>query len=315
MKQQIQKRLLPAIIIVVTVYFVFFFKTDITRYRIFQELWNLGHIFLFIAISYVILKKILSHAKLSIFSEFLIIILTSIVIGFSIEIIQTYTGRDKSTYDVVLDTVGASIAFILFSKAFRDSSKNLRTLFSSLVIIFSVLSLYPMFINVVDAINQRMEYPILLANNSLRETTRFNKNNAELDIVNNKIDDTHKNLLRVTFKPAKYPTISLESFNKNWLSYKFLKFSIYNPAHATSMVILRIHDRVHEKNGYKYNDRFNLRINLNSGWNEVKIRLSDVKQAPLNRTMSMDQVTGLMLFKMNSRVTDTLYFSQIQLTQ
>lgn len=315
MRQNILRYISYALIIAVTVYSVFFLKVEITRYRIFQELWNLGHIVLFIALYYIVYRKLLNQLKLPIITEFFIIIFSSLLVGFCIEILQTYTGRDKSNYDILLDIVGAVIAFILFSRIFSESSNKVQALFTTLVFTLTVVSLYPMAINITDAINQRLDFPRLLTNDSKNELTRFKKGNVELDIIEKDITTTRKKVLSVTFKPAQYATISLESFNKDWTLYSYLNVSIYNPGQTSSVIILRVHDRTHETNGFNFKDRFNTRVKLNSGWNKLSIRLSDIKDSPVSREMDMDEVVGFMLFKMNSRITETLFISQIQLVK
>ena len=314
-KIKIQRYLLTGIVIVVTVYLIFFFKTEITHYRIIQELWNLGHVFLFTALGYLLYTKILYKLKLSVFKEFLIIILAAFVLGSFIEIVQSYTGRDKSFYDVILDTVGATISVALFSKTLLDSTKILRALIMSLIVMFSIASLYPMYNTVVDAINQMNDFPVLLSNTKNNEITRFTIQNAEIAIIEKEIFDNDLQLLRVVFKPAMYSTISLESFSSEWSGYDSLIFSIYNPMPSSTIVILRIHDRAHKTYNNNYNDRYNVRLNLNSGLNSIKIKLSEIRNAPYKREMNMDEIDGLMFFKMDSSTYETFYFSQIQLVK
>jgi len=298
---------------VVTVYLVFFFNVDITRYRIFQELWNLGHIILFIGINYFVYKKLVNPLKLPIIIELLLIIISSCVIGYTIEILQTFTGRNKSNYDVLLDMVGGGVAFYLFSKKLNVTRGYLKYGLSFLVLTFTIVSLYPMYVNVVDAINQNNDFPVLLSNTNKREITRLKIDKTEVAVIEKKISGVLSHVLKITFNPAKYPTVGLQSFNEKWTGFNSLVFSIYNPAPISSVIIMRIHDREHKTNNFEFNDRFNYRIKLKTGWNKVRVNLAKIKSAPLNREMNMDKIEGLMFFKINLKNPETLYFSEIKL--
>lgn len=315
MKSKLKQSLIVTAISAVTIYFVIFFKTDLTQYRIAQQVWNLGHIFLFIGLNYVFYKKILHGLNISIAQEFIIVVLCSFFIGMLIELIQMYTGRDKSNYDVLLDVVGASIAFLLFSRLYLALKIYTKLQLASLVLIFSAASLYPMYVNVIDAIHQRMEFPLLLANKNKHEVTRFNKNNVEIFLDTAELGGISKQVMNVSFKPEKYPTINLESFNEEWSDYNFLVFSIYNPANSVSKLVIRIHDSLHQQHGFNFSDRFNQQLKLESGWNNFKISLKHVKYAPINRDMNMDKIESLMFFKINPQITETLYFSDIKLVK
>jgi len=294
------------------IYLVFFLKLDITRYRSVQQIWNLGHIFLFVGFSYLIIKTVFKRSQFSVYTQFAVISISSVLLGILIEYLQTFTGRDKSSYDVLLDWVGACIGFVIFSDALVKASRLVRISFSAGVVIFTLLSLIPMLNIVIDDIQQRKQFPILIANESVREFSRFHKNNVRLNFVANNSDKPGPKLLRIDFSPGQYPTASLGYFNQNWSNYRYLSFNVFNPLSVSSLNI-RIHDQRHELSGYHYQDRFNHSIQLSSGWNKIKISLANVKKAPLNRAMNMQKINKLMFFSVNLREPFYLLFSAIKL--
>ncbi len=294
------------------VYLVFFLQTDLTQYRIVQQIWDLGHVFLFMGFSYLAIKIIFKHSGFSVYTQFAVISISAILLGAVIEYLQTFTGRDKSSYDVLLDLVGASIGFVVFSETLRSMNRFVRVSFWAGVIILTLISLSPMFNAVVDAIQQRKAFPVLVENKSAMELSRFTQNNVQLDLVTNNSNQSAIKLLRMNFTPGKYSTAILAYFNPDWRSYNYLSFNVFNPASLSSLNI-QIHDQLHERNGYHYRDRFNYHLRLSSGWNKIRIPLANVKKAPFKRDMNMQQIKKLLFFKSNLRQPVYLLFSVIQL--
>ena len=302
-----------SVLTLVTIYSVFFLKLEITQYRTFQQLWNFGHIILFVGISYFFYSKFINKLGLPIFSEFLLIICCAFIIGYGIEVIQTYTGRDKSNYDVLLDTIGGMIAFLLFSHRWLDSKAPIKYGFVLIISISTLIALYPMYENIADSISQREEFPVLLSNANNNERTRFNNYNVDIKLVQDKINSKSNNLLKVNFKKSKYPTLNLKQINSNWSGFKYFSFSIFNPSNSKSRIILRIHDKNHKQSGFQFKDRFNHRLNLLTGWNKIRINLTEIKKSPFGREMDMEHINGLMFFMVNVSESKILYFDKIEL--
>lgn len=294
------------------IYLVFFFQTDLTQYRSVQQIWDLGHVFLFIGFSFLVIRIIFKHSEFSVYIQFAVISISAILLGMTIEYLQTFTGRDKSSYDVLLDLVGACIGFVVFSKTLLNMNRFVKVGFWVAVIILTLVSLSPMFNIVVDDIQQRKAFPVLVSNKSAREFSRFTQNNVQLDLVTNNSDQPAVKLLRMKFTQGKYSTASLGYFNQDWSSYNYLSFNVFNPISLSSLHI-QIHDQLHERSGYRYRDRFNYRLRLSSGWNEIRIPLADVKKAPFKRDMNMQEIRKLMFIKVDVREPVYFFFSSIQL--
>ena len=302
-----------SILTLVTIYSVFFLKVEITQYRIFQQLWNFGHVILFIGISYFFYSKFINKLALPVFIEFLLIICGAVIIGYGIELIQTFTGRDKSNYDVLLDTIGSLIAFLLFSHRWLASNAPIKYGFVLIISISTLIALYPMYENIADSVSQREEFPVLLSNSNNNELTRFNNYNVDIELVQDKIDFKNKQLLKAYFKKSKYPTLNLKQINNNWSGFKSFSVAIFNPSKSKSSIILRVHDKNHKQSGFQLKDRFNYRLNLLAGWNKIRINLSKIKNSPFGREMDMRNINGLMFFMVNVRESKILYFDKIEL--
>ncbi len=294
------------------IYSVFFLKTDLTRYRAIQELWNFGHVFLFIGLSYLVIKHLFKDSSFSVYIQFILITIGSVLLGMLIEYLQTFTGRDKSGYDVLLDLVGGCIGFVIFSRTLSGMNRFVRVSFGLGVIAFTLVVLRPMLNIIIDDVQQRKEFPVLVSNKSDRELSRFITNKVGLKLVPDNNKQSDYKLLRMDFYPGKYPTAGLDNSDQDWRSYKYLSFNVFSPYPASSFNI-RIHDELHEQSGYRYQDRFNERIQLSSGWNKIRIALNDVKRAPLKRDMNMQRIRKLMFFKINLNKPVYFLFSPIKL--
>ncbi len=306
--------LLATLLTVVIIYLVFFYKTDLTQYRIAQQVWNLGHVLLFMGLSLLACKTLVQSLRLSVYSQFILFSGAALLLGILIEYLQTFTGRDQSGYDVLLDLVGASIGFVLFSETLQSTKRFVRLSFYLMVTLFTLFALIPMLNVVLDDLSQKQSFPFLTENKTTREFSRFKRLNTKLALVNNGQVNSDLKLLRITFMPADNSTVSLEYFNQDWRGYKYLNFRVFNPDLKTTLNI-RIHDQRHEQKGYQYRDRFNRQLQLLSGWNDIRISLADIKKAPFKREMNMQKLRSLMFFKVHLHKSSNLFFSPIVLTK
>ncbi len=302
--------------LILIVYMVLFLDIPIDHYRIIQELWNSGHIFLFILISFYLYKKVFNKYTFPLYLEILSISIISIIIGGLIEYIQSFTGRDSSYYDVALDTIGGLIGVLLFSNSVKKTNKIKRVFLHSSIVVLFIYLIYPMLIVAIDDIYQRIEFPAIISTNSSREVTRFDQQNIKIefvdsDLVNGKSDK----ILKLLFNPGKYSTAVLGTGIQDWSKYNYLAFTIYNPELTSTTLNIRIHDDAHSLSGNQFYDRYNRKLTINSGWNEIKISLYDVKNSPTKRKMDMQKVDQIMLYKSNLTKTEILYLAGMRLSE
>ena len=301
-------------ITILLIYLIFYIDIDITHSRFFQELWNAGHVVLFIFISWLLYRKYFYINSKSFYFELFSIVLIALIIGILIELIQTYTGRNKSLYDVGLDVLGGLIGISIFSKTLHKHRKFKIYTFNFMTFLSASLLLYPMALNMIDDIYQSKEFPFILSNKYSRELLRFNKKNINVDFVRNDFSvNGNDNIFKLKFFPGKFSTAELTTGVENWVGYNYLFFRIFNPNSASKTLAIRIDDSVHKKSGYLYSDRYNKRLIIHPGWNEIKINLDEIKNAPLDRKMIMEKIDQILLFKSNLNKTLVLYLDQMVL--
>jgi len=299
----------------VLVYLVFFFNIDITHNRILQQFWNFGHIILYMGIFRILTLRYLNKSGFNFAIQLLLVVLVAALTGSLIELIQSYTGRDKSQYDVVLDVVGGLIGYAFSSRLISEYSRQIKVIiFSQLAILF-IISLYPMGRIIFDDIQQYLSFPIILSNLHSSELSRFKKSNIRLELVTNTFTEVSGNkLLKIDFKTGQFSSAEMGTFIPDWSGYRTLKFKVFNPSKEMFKLNLRINDSSHYLTGNDFRDRYNHPIYLKTGWNTVTVQLEQVKNAPANRNMQMDKIDHLIIFAANLKASKVAYFSQMRLS-
>jgi len=298
----------------ILVYLVFFFSINITHNRILQQLWNFGHIILYMGIFRIVTLRYLNKSGFNLTIQLLLVVFFAVLTGSLIELIQFYTGRDKSQYDVVLDVVGGLIGYAFSSRLISEYSRQIKVILLSQLAILFIASLYPMGRIIFDDIQQHLSFPIILSNLHSSELSRFKKSNLQMELVANTFTEFSDNkILKIKFKTGQFSSAEMGTFIQDWLGYRMLKFEIFNPEKEMFKLNLRINDSSHYLTGSDFRDRYNHSIYLKTGWNTVTVQLEQVKNAPANRTMQMDKIDRLIIFAANLKASRVAYFSQMRL--
>lgn len=298
-----------SLICITMLFFLFVGGPDSQSHRVFQQIWDMGHIFLFATLTYIAMETVF-FKRLSIIKSFLYLILLSLVLGLIIEVLQVFVGRNFEFKDLVSDILGTVIGFLIAVYFERRYIFNKQLINLFFIVILCLVSSLRLIIVLFDEVNIRHEFPILVDNSSLTQLTRWDVFNASLSLTN-EIPNHGNMLLSVFFLPGKYPDITLQHFMGDWTGYKYISFRLFNPKLKPLDIELKIYDQAHTQN--KYSDRFNMVIQLKNGWNEIKIPLIEVKNSPIKRKMDLSKIKSLSLFLNNLTQPVKLYLSPIEL--
>ncbi len=301
--------------LVFVVYMVIFFQTDLTDNRVFQQLWNSGHIILFMVYSLLILKHVNRSAKqISYLKLFVFIVLSSLLLGVLIEILQSFTGRDKSMYDVQLDLVGAVSGFVVFSKLKQVCSRFVYNAVIFSVALFSLVSVAPLVLNIVDSFYQQEDFPLLLSNKHTTEFTRFGLTNSNISSVNSKTESPGQvSILKVNFIKSDDSAVTLFVPNISWADYSHIQFEILNPSDKTFILNFKINQKINNKTLPHFQSSLNYALNLKPGWNNFSIKFSDMHMDSHNDKFDFNRVRSLMFFILNLQQDKTVFISRIRL--
>ena len=289
---------------------VVFFSVIPQHGFVYPHLVNSGHAFVFGLGAYLLMMV---FAKPQATKQVLLCALFAFALGVLVEIVQPFLGRQRSLVDAYYDLIGA-IAATLWFTSFSDSlEKFTRTLFrlSAALIIISSLA-YPAFrLYIQNAVDNRSPTvadfeafwwsKIMWANNQA-DLTRVRAPKAW---------DNNSFVGQISFPArARYPGISFAYITPDWSQYDRLVFDIYSEQAQDLMIILRVHDSVHQN---QYNDRYNRRLLVRPGLNAYEISLRDVRLSPKNREMNLKEIDDLMLFMAKPTDDVTLYLDNIHL--
>ena len=282
---------------------------DYESHRIVTNIWDYGHVILFFGLSSIYLN-INPFKQDEVHQKFLTIVILSLIIGLSIEIIQVFVERNFDVFDVLNDLYGALIGYFVNryqTLIANPTKKGLALLFAT---IFTLLSLSSIIKVTFDEYLMRQEFPVLADFESPFELTRWDTHltkitKSKIQVKNNQYS------MKAIFFPGEYSDITLQHFVRNWAKYKTLSFNLYSS--TKRMIELKIYDEAHISNNYSYNDRFNREIILHKGWNNIEISLSDIINSPKNRKIDITQIKSFSLFLNDVKQPVTLYFDNLKL--
>jgi hypothetical protein len=280
--------------------------------RLFNLTWDLGHLFLFSVITYLVLKFSTTVSSLGLSKQIMIITFSVFFLSVIIEIAQKgLDNRSPDALDIMRNIAGSLFAIAYFSPSKKKIKRKLLNFFRSLVLFIIIILLLPLAISVADEVYAYTQFPVLGDFETPLEIIRWS-GEAEYNRTQNR--SAHgKYGLKIVLHPVKYSGVSLEYLHGDWRKYKYLLFYVFSPQDDVLQIVCRIHDKEHERNKSCFEDRFNRNLTLYKGWNLIKISLEDVLHAPVDRKMDMSHISGLGLFSLQLQQNRTVYLDYVRL--
>jgi len=284
---------------------------DYESHRIVQQIWDVGHVALFLMLSYIILIFIRKY-KLSYITQFLIIVAFSFIFGLFVEIIQLLIGRDFELQDLANDVSGAIIGYFVYYLLHAKISKLHNIIAAMSIVLLLMISLYSLANVLVDEVKMKNEFPVLSDFESPTQLSRWDVKKANLSLNKQHVQQGEYSLQAI-FLPDAFPDITLQHFPRDWSGYKNIKFSLYNKARDPIVIELKIYDEDHMKYGYQYTDRFNRELLLQPGWNNISIPLNEIFNSPEKRTMNLVRIKSFSLFFKDVTSPVTIFLDDLKL--
>ncbi len=272
-------------------------------------LWDLGHVLLFTLASIIIIKNIPWFNRFSFKNQILIISGFSIFFGVVTELLQVNFHRTPDIYDLFRDLLGSLLGVAFYSVKRREAPVLFRKIVQAILIILTLISIYPFAAALSDEIIALAQFPLLSDFETPMEVNRW-QNHSQLKLENGLARHGEKSL-RVVLTTSKYSGVSLKYFPAKWQNYESFRFSIYNPDNDTLRVVCRINDAMHN---HSYSDRYNKAFFIKNGWNDIEIKLADVQSAPKDRKMDMENIELISIFTVQSPIRRIIYLDHFYLT-
>lgn len=279
--------------------------------RSYKHFWDLGHILFFSILSYLILLNWPKSSKMNFLCQSIFLVVITICLGSLIELAQTESFRTSDLMDVVRDIIGCLIALAFYAPNRKTISKTGLKIFQTISLILVGMALLPLTTVIIDEIMARNQFPVLSDFETRFEIDRWT-GDADFSIDH----ETHyhgKASLKVELNTSLYSGVGLKYFPGNWQNYEELQLSIFNPDKEPIQLTCRINDRRHTRGIERYEDRFNKKFSISSGWNLIRIPLSQVANAPLKRKMTLTQIQGLGIFAIRLPKPRTVYIDDVRL--
>lgn len=295
------------LLLVIAVPLLFTTELKLYQHRLMSFIWNIGHILLFFTAVWLGLNLAGQPLKSRFWALFVGIILLVFGLSVGIEEIQSAQGRENSIEDIYKNCLGASLALLLHPKT-RVAGDKIISVMRALVFLLLAFALFPLAINTIDSLYSRASFPVLASFETPFEIERWKSDN--LSVIETGTGDR---LLQNNFQPGRYSTLSFFYFPPDWTAYDCLAIRINNTGSDRFFLHIRINDRQHNANERSYVDRFNYKTPLLAGWNQLRIPLKNIKQAPRGRDMNMTQMEEITFFSAGLRQPVTLLFDDIEL--
>jgi VanZ family protein len=279
--------------------------------RSYQHFWDLGHIFFFAILTFLLLSLWQTLAKKSFPGQCIRIVLITLILGTAIEIFQYGFSRTPDAGDMVRNLIGSSLA-LFFGAPLRKTipAKKLRILQLLTALIFMV-GLLPLSIALTDEWTAKKQFPVLSDFETPFE--RYRWRGEAVYSIDHGIAYHGKSSLKVQLDTTEYSGVGLTYFPRDWQNYEALTISVYNPASKPIKITCRVHDRRHTEGPQLYSDRFNKSYVLDKGWNIIKINLEEIANAPKTRQMNISQIYNLGIFAVQLPEPRIIFIDNVRL--
>uniref|UniRef100_UPI0025BFDFCB hypothetical protein n=1 Tax=Aquisalimonas sp. TaxID=1872621 RepID=UPI0025BFDFCB len=291
-----------AIVAVIAMLPMFFMDLEPWRRILVPELHAFAHLLFFALLAWLALRAPqLQHYGFAV--RGVTVLLLALLLGTAMELLQPLFGRQGTVRDVWQNVLGAATVVALSAPAGVK-----RRLLTALVAVILYLELHASAISLWDRGVARTQFPLLSDFSTAFEHRRWSRGEPD-----NTIARTGERSLRVDLRPGRFSGTTLQRSLGDWTHFRALALSIYNDADDTLMTTVSIRDHAHLRRGGGYHDRFNRHIYLSPGWNDIWIPIADIRDAPADRVMTMNEIAALAVFASDLEEERRIYIDSVRL--
>jgi hypothetical protein len=220
--------------------------------------------------------------------------------------------RSPDVFDILRNQLGALIGFVIFCSAARKLNPLVLRIMQAGTMLLVLCFLWPLARAVIDERLAAAQFPMLSDFETPFEARRW-RDIHQLQRVDNPVRHGKKSL-RVQLSTKEYSGTALLHFPHDWSGYKWLNFSVYNPADTELSLHGKINDRLHRQNSQGFKDRFQQQFILHFGWNDLRISLDAARIAPVGREMNMHEIEGFGIFVVRQARPLVIYIDNVYLS-
>ncbi len=277
------------------------------------NLWNMGHIALFVLFVFILYADWRDFGERPIGLQWVLVVSLGGVLALSTELIQSLAGRHFDYMDIYRDLSGCIIGMILLSRTGVYHRGRENFLRAAVIVFLLLIASVPLFISLADEYIASRQFPLLSGFETPLEIKRW-RADGEISI-SEQFHHSGDFSLRARFTTRKYSRVTMKYSLGKWEGYQQFEFSIFNPDTTVLKAYCRIHDEEHRKHDNAYTDRFHRSFILENGWNTISIPIDDIRNAPSSREMDLTRIEGITFFTVSLPSPRTVYLDDILLTR
>ncbi len=297
-------------VLLVSTWFLFWGDTGVAPARSVQDFWDIGHIFYFALVAFLLLKT-KWIARQSLAMQWLVILSITLITGTLIEVAQYGTDRSPDTGDILRDITGSLLVLAFTASSRQAGAIPWGLLWKSTAVIILLIQLKPLLVSLIDETIARNQFPILANFETPFEVERWSGNAQRFQ--ESPAGLHAEGFMKLNLTARKYSGTFLKYFPGDWRGFHALRLKLYNPDTEAVSVTCRIHDYQHAIGEQQYMDRFNQSYLLTPGFNDIKIELEAVAAAPKGREMDLSRIHRLGIFISAHAKPRTLYVQEVRL--
>jgi len=299
-------------VLFVSSYFLFYGGPEYHAGRSTKALWNLGHIAYFAVLVFA-LSRLRWIRQMTLPVQWLILLLTTLLLGTLIEVLQYGTERSPDLRDIIGDLAGCLLVLAFYPGLLCCRTFFVTRLIRASVAVIVLWQVQPFVIALIDESIARIQFPVLSDFSTPFELDRWKGGAGR--VVEAADFAEGRAQLKISLGTEQYSGVGMEYFPSDWSAYQSLNLRLFLPAGDAITITLRIHDLAHELGAdpYQHGDRFNRRYTLQPGWNDIAVPLSEVESSLNTRKMDLSRVKDFSFFTVSLQQPRTVYSDSVYL--
>ncbi len=215
-------------------------------------------------------------------------------LGLAGEVLQGLAGRSPSVHDVAANAAGAAAA-VLWITAVRSGPAFRRILKAAAGGVLLVALIRPA-VGIRGALRQRADFPCLASFERSDELDAWEPVDARLQRTDQTA--THGTYaLQVDLLPGEFSGALMVWPMPDWRGFSWFCCDVQTNGDAAVPLTVKVFDRPHERSGHDPDDRFETTVEVQpGGFQQIRLSLEKIREAPRTRSMRLDQIAGVELF-------------------